>query len=762
MAVKRARHARTTPVPRAVGLRFSPVAAITLALLFLLPIFFTPGELVEEFEFTKVLVLATGALLLLAWWIGVESSRLLAAGIGSWIAGIPGRIKSSVRRDPLGGAVGLMLVSAALSTIFSVRPPLSLFGAPQSHAGLRTVFGLAAIYYASRSLASAHTRWFRSLAQAAGLGAAVAAAYSLVQIAHLDPITWSRQSSFNGLIRSGSTVGHANTLSAYLVVALPLVVWLASRARARALALGWFALAAASLFIVIAGLSRGAWLGAAAGFVAAGWLSRTTGRLPSPRAWGIAAMILAAAVLIPLVTPMREPVLTRLSQVTDTHAATSRTRLLLWSAGLRMFADHPVLGVGLDAFVAAFPRYRTAELTQLEWGGTPAKAHNDAIQILSTQGAVGGLAALAIVLLTALGLWRIAKRAAPDSRAAAIAAGAALAAYVASSLVGFGTVATGAVAAALAGWVSRESHARDAGQVDEGAAGLPAAIRGGRAPSGTIHSWYNLAAGVAIAAGLGLFLVVRPLRGERYLARALHEPSGSGARDGLLQSASEAAPWDPRYPAEIGRSYFFEAIREQDPERRLALLSMAHESLGRSVAIAPENSENRILYASVLSAEAVLKPESGSRGLVRDEFHRAVALDPLSPTVLVGAERGLIAAGLTGEARELALRCARAYPDYAPPLADLGSIAMEEGRGAAAADTLKLAVRRNWREDPEGAANAWNDLARASLMIGDPEQASVAADSALARNPALGAAFATKEAAKRTIAERKGAQAKGK
>ena len=734
---RRARHA---PAP---ARRFNPVAAVTLGLLFLLPVLFTPGRLVEEFELPKASLLAAGGLLLFAWWIALENTRIAAAGVGRWLGAIPGRVVTAVRRDPLGGAIALMLLSAVISTLASVRPPLSLFGAPQSHAGLRTVASLIAIYYASRSLAE-NPLWFRRVAQAAGLGAAVAAAYSLLQIAHLDPITWSRQTSFGGLIRSGSTVGHPNTLSAYLVTCLPLVAWLAFRARSRVAAIGWIALAAASLFIVVASLSRGAWLGAGAAAVTAAILALVSGGRPSRRSAAIGAGVLAVGLLIPLLTPMRGVVLTRMSQITDTRAETTRTRVELWRSGMRMFADRPVAGVGLDAFLAAFPPYRTAELTRLEWGGTPAKAHNDAIQILCTQGALGGLIALAIVALVLAGLWRIVRRPETAGRSAAIAAGAAVAAYVGSSLVGFGTVAVSAVAAALAGWIGRTAPS---------------------APSHATHprpAFWSVAIGLVIAGTLGYFLIARPLGGEIVLAATLHHPPGDRARDSGLEKASSLAPWDPRYPAELGRSYFYEALREQDPETRLGLLSLSRDALARSIAIAPENSENRVLYATTLSAQSVLKPGLVTREQVRDEFRRAVDRDPLSPTVLVGAERGLIAAGLPEDAQVLALRCARAYPDYASPLADLGSIAYEQGRYLDAADTLKLAVRRLWREDAAGVGNAWNDLAKADLALGRPEEAEVAADSALARNPNMMQAFALKQDARKAIAARSGGGAKGR
>jgi len=717
---------------RRPGIHASPVAAITLGLLFLIPVFFTPGQLPEEFEFAKVSLLLTGALLLFAWWVAGEMSRL---------SGLAGRAAAAVRRDPLGAAVALMVLSALVSTLTSVRPPLSLFGAPQSHAGLRTLAAIAAIYYASRSLAG-NPVWIRRLAQAAGAAAAVAAAYSLLQILKLDPLTWQRQNTFEGLIRSGSTVGHPNTLSAYLVTCLPLVVWLAARSRSRAANIAWTALAASSLFIVVASLSRGAWLGAAAALAAALFLALASGLRPSRRRVLIGGAVLALVMLVALATPMRDAVLTRSRQITDLSAPTSRTRVELWHAGLRMFQDHPWVGAGLDAFLAAFPRYRTAALMQIEWGGTPAKAHNDAIQILATQGTLGGLAALAIVTLCAAGLWRLARRGSPEARAAALACAAALAGYAASSLVGFGTVATSALAAALAGWVARAAQTAEARAAEVRTAGGPA------------RSIASLVAGFALASLLWFWLVARPLRAEMYLADALRYPSGNLTRDELLERAGASAPWDPRFPAELGRSLFYEAMSERDADARMNLIARSRGMLEKSIRIAPENGENRILLGTILSAQSVLRPSPNSKSEVRDEFRRAVALDPLSPVVLVGAERGLIAAGLEEDARLLALRCARAYPDYASPVADLGALALEQGRTAAAAETLRLAVRRQWHEDLTGAAHAWNDLAHASLTLGKPKEAADAADSALAYNPNLAQAFVVKEAAVKAMSRR--------
>ena len=86
----------------------------------------------------------------------------------------------------------------------------------------------------------------------------------------------------------------------------------------------------------------------------------------------------------------------------------------------------------------------------------------------------------------------------------------------------------------------------------------------------------------------------------------------------------------------------------------LDLLSRARGELTQAVRTAPENGENRILLASVLSTQTTLSPDRYPKQEVREAFRSAVALDPLSPVVLVGATRGLLASGLDQDAHALA------------------------------------------------------------------------------------------------------------
>jgi O-antigen ligase len=77
-------------------------------------------------------------------------------------------------------------------------------------------------------------------------------------------------------------------------------------------------------------------------------------------------------------------------------------RAHFWQGTLEIIKDHPLLGTGLGAFSAAYPRYDTSSgAYRLE------QAHNDYLQILSDAGIVGGLLGLAFVALL---FWTALKR----------------------------------------------------------------------------------------------------------------------------------------------------------------------------------------------------------------------------------------------------------------------------------------------------------------------------------------------------------------
>jgi tetratricopeptide (TPR) repeat protein len=485
--------------------------------------------------------------------------------------------------------------------------------------------------------------------------------------------------------------------------------------------------ALAGLPVLALTLSRGAWVAAAAAGLAYAFLSLALPRprrAPTPRRaapqWIVPALLLAAAVfLFPLLTPMGASLRTRLRETVDPGAPTTRSRVLLWHTALEMAAGRPLTGVGTDAYVAAFPRHRTPDLWRLEWNPSATKAHSELLQVLATQGALGLIAALLVVGFVARAVWRVAKQDDPAARARAAAAGAALAAFAVSGLASFTVAAVGTLAAALAGWAA--------------GAGRPSGS--GRAPVRSAARPLAIAAGLATAAVLWVPLVLTPWRASLAAGRGFRLPAGSAGRAAALARAAELAPWDARRASDLGLALLQRAERAPDPGRAWSRLDAARAALERAVRLAPGDVDGRALLAHVRARQAALSGDPGARVRARQALDEALAADSAGARTIELVAEGHRALGRGGAARSLLIRCARLYPDFALPLAEVGLMALEEGRDAAAAETLALAVGRNWHDLPAAEPAARAGLAEALLRLQRPREALAEALRALALDP---------------------------
>jgi len=79
---------------------------------------------------------------------------------------------------------------------------------------------------------------------------------------------------------------------------------------------------------------------------------------------------------------------------TESSAA---TRLEAWSAAINMIENHPLIGVGIASFGAAFPDYSIH---------TPREAHNTFFQITAESGLIAGLMYLLIIVSNIRILWK--------------------------------------------------------------------------------------------------------------------------------------------------------------------------------------------------------------------------------------------------------------------------------------------------------------------------------------------------------------------
>ncbi len=731
----------TTPPATVAARRTDRLAARELLLLVLascLPILFW-RRTAEVFEVPKAALLLSVSLLLAAHALAAAVARLAEEGAATWHRGVFSRAAGALRRDPLAAAILIFLASSLASTLTSPSPAMSAFGAPESRGGLWTALATATVYFVSARLAGDTDRLAR-LAAAVSIGAAVSSGYALVQILGLDPWDWGRIATYRGQGRAFGTLGQPNLLAAYLLTALPLIVWLASRTRG-AQRIGLGAVGAMSLLAIIASLSRGAWIGLVAGglvwaalrfgvagrfpVAAGGGGASPSGARPFPAAIPIVALALATVALISFTASIRDPLLERFRELGTLRAPSSQSRLYLWRAGLQMFADHPVLGVGTDAFSAAFPRYRTTGYWRVEWGATPLKAHSEPINLLATQGAFGGAAALLVVLASAWAILRAVRSPSPGVRNGACAAGAALAGFAVQDLFGFTVVSTGALAAALAGWIAAAAPLRP-----RPVEGHPGTHRE-RPARGRSVAWVVYAG----AAAAMLPLVLRPLGAELALQSAELAPPGREDRIHSLERGAALAPWDVRAPIRLNRAFLDAAEQVSDDSLRRRLVALARAAGERATRVGPWDGYAWLAFAQALAAQCALVPPDATIEAARTAFLEARRRDPANAMLLTREAELFIGLGRPDLGHPPAMRALQLYPGIAGPLGLLGYLALSQNRNADGVDTLQIAVGRDWLGERFAEASAWSNLSVGYIRLGQAERSLEAARRALAIEP---------------------------
>jgi hypothetical protein len=211
-------------------------------------------------------------------------------------------------------------------------------------------------------------------------------------------------------------------------------------------------------------------------------------------------------------------------------------------------------------------------------------------------------------------------------------------------------------------------------------------------------------------------LVATPWRAEFAASRARILPIGDPERAELLRRASLLAPWQDRYPAELGRTHLVLAFAARNPRDAWRRMGWSRGAYERAVSVGPGIAEHRAFLARVMAAQTALTRSPSAARAAATALSEAYAADSISANVLVLLAEGYAALGSAPDAHRLATRCARLYPDYAVPMADLGILALDAGRASDAADTLALALRRNWRDTPGTEGIVRDALSRAIAL----------------------------------------------
>lgn len=262
-------------------------------------------------------------------------------------------------RTPVDGAALGWLLALLLAAVFALDRSASL--ARLGKGFMPLLVGLAALHGADRRTGA---RALAAFLAASGLVAAIGLG-----------LWFAHGASFDARARGLS--GHYMTFAGQLLLEVPVAAAVALLAKDRRWRLGAGAVALLGTLALVGTYTRSAWIGL---LVAGGVILGATVPL------GLAAL-LAVAVSAYFLAPGTFG--ERLRSAFDPASKWNAERLHMWDAGVRMFRDHPLTGVGLQDLHELYDRYRSPASTE-----RAGHLHNVIVQVAATMG-LAGLAAFA-------------------------------------------------------------------------------------------------------------------------------------------------------------------------------------------------------------------------------------------------------------------------------------------------------------------------------------------------------------------------------
>jgi O-antigen ligase len=377
-----------------------------------------------------------GAIIIIPLYFNIYTQRVFAIGKAhllrsiallmatAWVISAAEELKVKSQRDkaigPIQQAISFLkqplilpvLTFAAvylIASLTSVWPLASFRGSYRRAQGVYTTFAYLVLFLSIvRRLRT--QRQVERLITVTILTSFPVSLYAFIQHYGLDPIPWSEDVSG----RVTSTLGNAISISAYLIMIVPLsirqLVDSLSELRdkkKRALSLFsaglYFLILVTQLIAILFSQSRGPFLGLIGGLFFL-FLLWTIER--NRRAVGLATVSLTVVLGLLLIvinlpnTPLtaieKVPYIGRLSTIGETLSSGERT--FMWEGAIDMVQDNPsraLIGHGPETIFVAYQPYTLPELAEVQ--GTfmnPDRAHNDMLDSLLTTGILGMIAYL--------------------------------------------------------------------------------------------------------------------------------------------------------------------------------------------------------------------------------------------------------------------------------------------------------------------------------------------------------------------------------
>lgn len=357
---------------------------------FLLPLAFLPN-IVDEFVLPKLLLgrlfIAVSVVLLLVRW--------LQHGTVTW------------KRTPLDLPLLAFIGSAALSTVFAINRNVAIFGTYDRWEGLLTIATYGLVFWLAVQLLSGEAD-ARGLTWSLLISGYVIAAVAILQSA-FGLLGGGYFHTGNNIIRPDVTLANPDFLGIFLAMLLPMAfAKLISRRpiTTRVLAAN---LVVVLFFGLLASFTRAAWIGAVVGVVVVLVLRR--GRF---HVWPLvisAAVLVVGFAVFAGVAATRPPsggggigqaLISRIASIADLSSGTQNERIATWGDTLPLIASRPIIGYGPDTYGLVYPQFERINQRFVLWD----KPHQDALGVAASQGIIGLLAYIWILVAVVQAFWR--------------------------------------------------------------------------------------------------------------------------------------------------------------------------------------------------------------------------------------------------------------------------------------------------------------------------------------------------------------------
>ena len=297
----------------------------------------------------------------------------------AWIAEMVRGRRLIVRPTGLEGVFLAYLIAQAVVTIFSLDPVQSLVNS-------KRLLLIGIVYFIV-----AHLETRRDLQKAAAVfhgAASLVAIIGVIKLLTGDP---------GEVVRLGVFQFYMTTSGLMMIAGLLVLPFALHRATPTRLRWVLIASLAPILIVLYATVTRGAYLA----FVAGALLIVLT------RNW---KLLIPVGVVLLLAVVFAPPYVTgRLQSIVDLSHPENVTRLMMWTSGVRIFADHPLLGVG-DIDLGDLMRAHADPGYPGVWG----HLHNIPLQFLVTHGIFGFAIVLVMFTRIIIAQRKAARRAAGD------------------------------------------------------------------------------------------------------------------------------------------------------------------------------------------------------------------------------------------------------------------------------------------------------------------------------------------------------------